>query len=232
MTARPALSGEFSDLAAADLLRLLAGGAKSGIVRCEGPRRTDIALHQGAVTWAESGTGANLEAIVRAAGSADDATIDAAVESARRSGSLAGALLEAGAAPERVSMLLLDHTTSELVELVAAEGGSFEFFEGATHALGAELSWPVDLVLDTVDTRLGVLPRQRSTIADDDRPVRLAEPADDAQPVTLDPAEWRVAVRVDGRAGVAAIAGETGWSPFRVRELLCALADRGLLVVT
>lgn len=235
MAARPALSGDFADLAPGDLLGLLGAGGKSGIVRCTGARATDIALHQGEVTWAESGSGAQLEAIVRAAGSADAATIDEAVASARRSGSLAGALLDAGVEQQRVSDVLLDHTTSELAELVSLGAGSFEFFEGATHALGAELSWPVALVLATVEERVRGLAEQREVVPSDAAPVLLAElppgPGGDEAPVVLQPDEWRVAVAVGDGRGVAAIAGRTGWSPYRVRGIVCHLVARNLMAV-
>lgn len=220
------------------MLGLLAAGRKSGIVRCSGRRPTDIALQLGEITWAESASSASIESIIRAAGIADADTVHQSLESARRSGSLAGALLESGTSREKVSALLFDHTTSELADLFTeADGTLFEFFEGATHALGGELGWPMADVLPAVENRVGRLSEHRRVVPDDAGPVRLNDPADPtadpgdagSPPVVLTPEEWRIVVATDGQRGVTGLATQTGWSPFRVRELVAGLVERRLL---
>ena len=231
------LEGSLDAFGLRDLFLLLAGTAKSGVLRLThdsetGTTRGVVRFSGGEV----SGASADISRLALARrlvgiGAVDDTALAAAVGVATAGGSgVVRGLLDAGALdPAVLREAATEQTVDAVCELLRWHTGEFSFDLDASDGDDVGVRLPVAEVVSLADARDTAWTEVAAVIPSPDAvlslPVALPE-----DPV-LSREEWSLVALVDGRRTVEDLVLITGAGRFRVASMLAALVGRGLVQV-
>jgi hypothetical protein len=232
----------------ADLLRLLAAGGKDGLLGLRregvrgssgelvaadgpGPASGGIWLSGGGVAWAATRPGPEPFARrLLGLGAVEPEAVSAALREAAEGGSLTAALLREGAVPaDRLRQVAREHLADELFDLARWSDGGFSFEQGERPPEAVDPVADVEELLAETERRLQAWPEIAGRVPGRSALLSIPPRPADADPVTVDPAEWRLLAAVGGRRSVAALLEETGQGEFQTCQALAAMVERGLL---
>ncbi|MCX7621031.1 MAG: DUF4388 domain-containing protein [Acidimicrobiales bacterium] len=223
-----ALSGSLDTLPLPELLRLLNITNQSGVLEFRGTAPGVLVLHEGNVVLGLSETGPTLQQVFIGSGLTSADGWWAASERARTTGSLADAVIEAGASPEQVRNVLYEQTVSVIFELLLPSDDKFVFTPDATHPVGTRFSFdPADL-LEDASSRVEAWKQIAHAVPSTSVVMRLVRSAP-SDTVTISAQEWAVLSLLDGHRTVADLVHELGMSAFTVCFVLHALHTAGLV---
>jgi hypothetical protein len=216
----------------AEILRLLAAGRKDGrlVLRRDGAAGV-IWLAGGAVAWAATRPGPGpLARRLLGLGLAEPDAVAAALREAAEGRSLTTVLEQSGAVPaERLAQAAREHLLDELFELARWPDGSFSFERGEQPPEAVDPPAAVEELLVETERRLAFWPEVAARVPGRAALLSIPPRRPDADPVTLDQAEWRLLAAVGGSRTVASLIDETGQGEFQTCQALAAMVERGLL---
>jgi hypothetical protein len=220
--------GSLDTLSLPDLLQLLSSTNQSGVIEFRGRTPGVLVLNSGKVVLGLSEGGPTLQQVFIGSGLTTADGWWAASERARATGSLADAVIEAGASPDQVRDVLYEQTVSVTFELLLPSDDEFVFTPGATHPIGATFRFEPDELLADATARVEAWKQIADAVPSTSvvmRPVRVAP----TEEVTLSAQEWAVLALLDGRRSVAELVHELGMSAFTVCFVLHGLRTAGLV---
>jgi hypothetical protein len=216
----------------ADILRLLAAGRKDGrlVLRREGAAG-GIWLAGGAVAWAAARPGPGpLARRLLGLGAVEPDAVAAALREAAGGRSLAAVLEQSGAVPaDRLDEVAREHLLDELFDLARWPDGSFSFEQGEQPPEALDPPAAVEELLAETERRLAAWPEIAGKVPGRSALLSIPPRRRDADPVSVDPAEWGLLAAVGGSRTVASLIDETGQGEFQTCQALAAMVERGLL---
>ncbi|HEX6675661.1 MAG TPA: DUF4388 domain-containing protein [Actinomycetes bacterium] len=197
------------------------------------PASGGIWLGGGGVAWAATRPGPEPFARrLQGLGAVDPEALSAALHEAGEGGSLTATLLRAGAVPaDRLQQVAMEHVADELFDLARWSNGSFSFAQGERPPEALDPVAAVEDLLAETERRLAAWPEIAGRVPGRSALLAIPPRPADADPVTVDPAEWRLLAAVGGRRSVASLLAETGQGEFQTCQALAAMVERGLLAV-
>ena len=231
------LEGSLDAFGLRDLFLLLAGTAKSGVLRLThdgeaGTTRGVVRFSGGEV----SGASADISRLALARrlvgiGAVDDTALAAAVGVATAGGpGVVRGLLEAGALdPAVLREAATEQTVDAVCELLRWHTGEFSFDLDATDGDDVGVRLPVAEVVSLADARDTAWTEVAAVIPSPDAVLSLPVTLPEDPVLTRD--EWSLVALVDGRRTVEDLVLITGAGRFRVASMLAALVGRGLVQV-
>jgi hypothetical protein len=216
----------------AEILRLLAAGRKDGrlVLRRDGAWG-GIWLAGGAVAWAATRPGPGpLARRLLGLGLVEPDPLAAALAEAAQGSSLTAALRQSGAVPaERLAGAAREHLLDELFDLARWSDGSFSFERDEQPPEALDPPADVEELLAETERRLAFWPEVAARVPGRAALLSIPPRRPDADPVTVDAAEWRLLAAVGGSRTVASLIDETGQGEFQTCQALAAMVERGLL---
>ena len=225
------LSGSFDTLPLPDLLAFLAGQGRTGVLDVRGGVDAKLMLVDGLVALGLSADGPSLQQVIVGSGLADSAGWSAAADEARRTGSIADALVDAGTDPDRLGHVLREQCIGVVFELLLPDAATFHLAVGETHPIGARYLFDgAELITEARERLESWRPIARSVPSTSAvlRPVRHL----DAEEVTVAAGDWAILALLDGHRTVADLIAELGVSAFVVCAQLHRLRESGLVEQT
>ncbi len=223
-----ALTGTLDTLPLPDLLQLLSATRQSGVLEFRGRTPGVLVLDDGKVVLGLSESGPTLQQVFIGSGLTTADGWWAASERARATGSLAEAVIEAGASREQVRNVLYEQTVSVTFELLLPSDDEFVFTPDATHPVGTTFRFEPDDLLADATERVASWKQIADSVPSTTvvmRPVRTAPTGE----VTVTAQEWAVLALLDGRRTVADLVHDLGMSAFTVCFVLHGLRTAGLV---
>jgi hypothetical protein len=224
-----ALTGSLRELELAEILEWVAVAGRDGVVEFRGAAPALLALHRGDIVVALADDGPSIHQTMVGSGVATEEMWDEAHRSSLRGSTLADALVEAGADPDRLDAALFDQSAGTVMELLLPSDTTFAFLPGATHPVGHRYRHPAGEVIAEARRRVEAWKDISGTIPSTALVMRLAPEPPGERSVTVDADDWRVLARVDGHRSVADVISELGMSAFTVCAVLHRLAGQGLV---
>lgn len=223
-----ALEGSLEDLPFRELLDFLSSGRRDGVIELSGASAGIVVLHDGKLTLALSENGPTLQQVFIGSGITTSDGWWEATSSGHRSGSLADAVIEAGAPPDQVERVLREQTIGAIFELMLPSKDQFVFTAGATHPLGHRFAFEPADVLAEAQQRVAAWRVIADSIPSTSLvmvPVRYL-PGDS---VTINSTDWTVLALLDGQRSIADIIRELGMSAFAACNVLHQLRTAGIV---
>ena len=228
-TTGSALSGSLADTGAADVLRHLADGRQSGLLKIGDTSPGWVALADGNLILAGSASGPTLADSIHVAAAVDEETVRAAVQ---RVGSHDLRLLEqlAPAHADALHRVVFTHSVGAVFQMLLPSTEGYVFQPGSRHPLGDQFAYDVSAVLEEAARRVGQWAEIAASIPSAQavfRPRRTLNPSIVAVELSRD--EWTVLAVLDGRRSVAQAIAASGRSSFDVCSVIHRLLGSGLL---
>ena len=223
-----ALEGSLEDLPFRELLGFLSGGRRTGVIELSGASPGIVVLHEGSLTLALSENGPTLQQVFIGSGVTSSDGWWEATTSGHRSGSLADAVIGAGAQPDQVERVLREQTIGAVFELMLPSKDQFVFTAGSTHPVGHRFLFDPQQVLAEAERRVAAWKVIAESIPSTSLvmvPVRYLP----GESVTIDSTDWTVLALLDGRRSIADIIRELGMSAFAVCNVLHQLRSAGIV---
>jgi len=222
------LEGSLDDLPFRELIEFLSGGRRTGVVEFAGASPGLVVLHDGQITLALSENGPTLQQVFIGSGLTTPDGWWEATNAAKREGSLADAVVRAGAVPDQVERVLKEQTVGAVFELILPSSDKFVFTAGSTHPLGHRYLFDPDDVMAEARRRVAVwkviadsIPSTSLVMA----PVRYLP----GESVTISSTDWTVLALLNGTRTIADIIRELGMSAFAVCNVLHELRAAGIV---
>ena len=226
MSPRAALTGSLRELPLSDLLQLLGAARHHGVIEFTGAAGGLVVLDEGDITLALADDGPTLAEVVIGSGLTTAQGWEQAHVASMRGESLADALVNGGADPGELQLILRDQTIGALFEFVLPSDTEFAFLEGATHPLGGRFRFSAADLLAEANERVHVWKVIAESIPSTAMVMRLAPELGRAQ-ITIAADDWRVLAQVDGRTTIADLIRALGMSAFAVCVVLHRLVQAG-----
>jgi hypothetical protein len=229
---RPALEGNLTDLAPADLLRLLGTTHQTGTLQVLADGPVLLTLVDGAVSYATDDPDRTLRQVLTEDGLLDDDTWDRAT-AADDADQLGDALVEAGLQPDDVARVVRRLVLDVVTDLSLTPLGRFRFVAGRRHSLGDRFHYPSDELVRDVGIRL----EEWDGIRDDVPSFGLRASLMPVLPggranVMISAADWRVMVAVSAAATIDAARAELGVTRFVLARSVASLVRTGAIELT
>jgi hypothetical protein len=226
MSPRAALSGSLQELPLVDLLPLLSGKQRNGVVELSGASAGVVVIDGGAVTLALADDGPTLQQVIVGSGIASADGWEQAHNASLLGTGIADALLDGGADDGMLEVVLREQTVGALFEFLLPSDTDFVFLEGATHPIGSRYRFDAGQLLDEASARVEGWKVIAETIPSTAMVMRIARELREPS-ISIAAEDWRVLALVDGRTTVADIIRALGMSAFTVCGVLHRLAHAG-----
>jgi hypothetical protein len=227
---RPALEGSLSDLAPADLLRLLGETRQTGTLQVLAGGPALLTLVDGAVSYATTDPERTLRHVLRDEGLLGDGVWEGATAGVDGEDELGSALVAAGVSESGIVDALRRVVLDVAAELVTASGGRFRFVAGPRHALGARFHYPAAQLARDLGGCVDEWRSISATVPSLDGRARLAPTLPPGRDdVTIGAAEWRVLVAVERGGSLEQVRAALGATRFGFSRRVAALVRSGAL---
>ncbi len=228
------LEGSLDEFALSEVLQLLAGSGRSGVLVVEAEDLTGhVHVRDGAITTAStSAPGDALGAALLAAGLVHHATVEAAIAARDDHGGVAAAIEAiAGLDPERVRAVERERIHTAVFALLRRRGARFRFAARTPPQDPVGEPLPIDEAVAEALRRLAHWHDLRERVPLHEAVVALAPRPPGEGDVVVPREAWPLLAHVDGRRSVDDLVALTGMGEWSTVRGLADLVDRGLVVV-
>lgn len=224
------LVGSLSETGAAEVLRLLAGSRRSGLLRLGTSSPSWVALSDGSIVLAGSNNGPGLRQVLNARATLQPDVLGPVAE---RHGhhdlTLLSALVEV-TDDGTLYPVVREQVVGTVFQALLPSGEQFAFLPGDRLPLAEHFSFQTETILDEAERRVAEWAEIAESIPSTQVVFRHRRRLNrELSSVTLTRDEWSVLAVLDGRRSVAQTIAAVGISAFEVCAVLHRLLRNGLI---
>ncbi|MGH2787642.1 MAG: DUF4388 domain-containing protein [Actinomycetota bacterium] len=228
------IRGTLDDFSLPEIIRLIATGARSGILEVKGATGSGrIVFDAGAVRSAESNYAREPigRKLIRLSAVSEEDVWSVLERGGGERRRLGEALIEAGLVDEaRVASALAEQVEEDVLNLLRQNPVEFVWVPGAVPAAGPAI--PAGQLIAAVTRRLAEFRNLRSRIPSDEALIALApSPSGSEHEIRLTPNQWRLLALLSGRRVVRDVLRYSGAGDIQTLRVLGGLIAEGLIEV-
>lgn len=218
------LSGNLGFVAIDEVLRLLTRSRQQGSVNVTGDGlHGRVFVGKGGIDLATTSDNDDLHRHLLNSGYADEKLLNRVTTGETT--------LAAVAESNQAVVDLLREMTVESLYQIAARGGDFQVYEGATTPYASPKSFDLEALLQDADERKREWGRVRELIEDLRTPVGFRRDLGDRDEVTINGDDWKVLSEIGAGASVAEIADVLGTTEFWTARIASRLVKNELILL-